>query len=115
MGPKKDQNIDKARLKTRNVSTMTEDSANMVTSATIYILTKFVMTKTALDRHVTRGILILANLVQGAPIIRKMYVLTLMLLLPVMTRLLMLLLINLQRNLHCLKTKWLPFKIKLII
>ena len=82
MGPKKDQNIDKARLKTRNVSTMTEDSANMVTSATIYILTKFVMIKTALDRHVTRGILILANLVPDVNITGQKYSATCMHLVP---------------------------------
>ena len=63
---------------------MTDDSANLMTSVTINILTKFAMTITALKISVTKGILILANLVEDVVIIRKMCAYILMLPLPLM-------------------------------
>ena len=65
---------------------MTVDTTSMGINVTIYILTKFAMTTTALKTNVTKGIPTLANLVKGADIVRKMCVLTLMLVLPPMTK-----------------------------
>ena len=45
---------------------MTVDTTSMGINVTIYILTKFAMTTTALKTNVAKGIPTLANLVKGA-------------------------------------------------
>ena len=71
--------------KVKNVSIMTEAIAKMVKTAKTTIQTKFALIPTALKKTARLDILTLANLEEDASLIRKISVVSLMLLLSVMT------------------------------